>query len=222
MIMNWSKPDDEDHERAREQMVDRQIAGRDVHDPLVLAAMRKVPRHLFVPVDLIAEAYDDTPLPIGHGQTISQPYIVGSMTSHLAPSREKTVLEIGTGSGYQTAILAELFARVETAEIIPALSQEAERILGRLGYRNITFHRGDGLRVASQSAPFDGIIVTAAPAIMPEGLIERLAPGGRLVIPVGASAQSLYLVSRDHTGVVTTTELFPVRFVILQSEMPMS
>jgi len=203
--------------QARLQMVERQLKRRDVEDPAVLEAMRRVPRHLFVPTDLVAEAYDDTPLPIGHGQTISQPYIVASMTEKLQPSKDKHVLEIGTGSGYQTAVLAELFGRIDTVEIVPELFVQARSILSELGYTNINFHNGDGLKIPVKPKAFDGIIVTAAPERFPESLVERLAVGGRLIIPVGHSHQNLMLVVKERIDKVTRRELYPVRFVTLQT-----
>jgi protein-L-isoaspartate(D-aspartate) O-methyltransferase len=210
---DWSE---ESFRQARLRMVEQQIAGRDVKDPNVLEAMCHVPRHLFVAPDLRHEAYDDTPLPIGCGQTISQPYIVGSMTEYLLPSREKTVLEIGTGSGYQTAVLAELFAHVDTVECIPELSHQAQRVLHELGYANITFHIGDGLALVTTPVEFDAVMVTAAPETFPEELGRRLAPGGRLIIPVGSSVQDLQLVTKTDDGVLHARTLYPVRFVRLQ------
>jgi protein-L-isoaspartate(D-aspartate) O-methyltransferase len=212
--------DEEDFRRARLRMVENQIAGRDVKNIDVLEAMEKVPRHLFVSPDLRREAYDDNPLPIGSGQTISQPYIVGSMTEHLNPSREKTVLEIGTGSGYQTAVLAELFGHVDTVEYVTALARAARSILEQLGYTNISFHIGDGLKLPSPERKFDAIIVTAAPLRMPNRLIGRLNPGGRLVIPVGSAVQNLELVTKNDREQITRTTLYPVRFVPLLTDDP--
>jgi protein-L-isoaspartate(D-aspartate) O-methyltransferase len=203
-------------ERARRIMVEMQIAARDVKHPKVLDAMLRVPRHLFVPFDLIGEAYDDTPLPIGFGQTISQPYIVGSMTEYLLPTNAREVLEIGTGSGYQTAILAELFEHVDTVEIIPELSRQAEKVLGTLGYTNITCHVGDGLDLPETPVEFQAVIVTAAPAELPPRLLQRLAPEGRLIIPIGGAVQYLQLIAKDRSGIATTETLYPVRFVSLQ------
>jgi len=211
---------DDDFRRARLRMVEQQIAGRDVRNPDVLEAMEKVPRHLFVESGLWPEAYDDNPLPIGWGQTISQPYVVGSMTEHLHPAKEKSVLEIGTGSGYQTAILAELFAHVDTVEYVAELSEGARRILNNLGYRNITFHIGDGLLIPAPEYRFDAIIVTAAPERFPESLTARLKPGGRLIIPVGSAVQDLNLIIKDETGTVASKSLYPVRFVPLQQDRP--
>lgn len=199
-------------------MVERQLKARDMRDLAVLDVMRTIPRHLFVPTDLMGEAYDDNPLPIGYGQTISQPYIVGSMTEQLLPSKEKRVLEIGTGSGYQTAVLAELFKYVYTVEIIQELSERARKVLMTLGYSNISFYVGDGLKIPSEPKEFDSIIVTAAPEQFPPVLVTRLAIGGRLVIPVGGALQNLKLIIKEQADQVVQKELYPVRFVALQSE----
>lgn len=209
---------DEEFRRARLRMVQYQIAGRDVRNETVLEAMRRVPRHEFVPPELWHEAYDDYPLPIGFGQTISQPYIVGSMTELLLPDKAKTVLEIGTGSGYQTAVLAEVFGTVVTVEIVPELSRQAQMVLNRLEYTSIAFHIGDGLMVPEGDDRFDAIIATAAPAVVPPELIVRLAPGGRMVLPVGAGAQCLKLVTRDCHGEIAFETLYSVRFVPLQRQ----
>lgn len=202
---------------ARLQMVQQQLKRRDVENPAVLEVMGRVPRHLFVPVRFQGDAYDDTPLPIGHGQTISQPYIVASMTEKLLPSKDKHILEIGTGSGYQTAVLAELFGRIDTVEIVPELFVSARSILSELGYTNINFHNGDGLKIPVEPKEFDGIIVTAAPERFPESLPARLAVGGRLIIPVGYSHQNLMLVVKESQDKITRRDLYPVRFVTLQT-----
>jgi len=207
---------EEEYIQARERMVANQIAARDVTDPRVLEVMRRVPRHLFVPPELRREAYDDSPLCIGHGQTISQPYIVASMTEYLRPGREDHILEIGTGSGYQTAILAELSGQVDTVEFVPDLSRRAQVTLRRLGYANITFHIGNGLEIPREPAQFDGIIVTAAPREFPESLAVRLRPGGRIVIPVGDYMQVLILATKDEAGRMRRDSLYGVRFVNLQ------
>jgi len=211
---------DDDYRRARLKMVEQQIAGRDVRDPDVLEAMERVPRHLFVEPDLRGEAYDDNPLPIGWGQTISQPYVVASMTENLHPSKNKSVLEIGTGSGYQTAVLAELFDHVDTVEYVAELSEGARKVLSSLGYNNISFHIGDGLLIPAPEHKFDAIIVTAAPDEFPESLIARLKSGGRLIIPVGSAIQDLELVTKDEQGAVKRKTLYPVRFVPLQNDRP--
>ncbi len=169
----------------REKMVKDQIMDRGISDRRILNAMRKVPRHLFVPQDYIHEAYNDNPLPIGNGQTISQPYIVAYMTGLSKPNSKKKALEIGTGSGYQAAILAEIVDTVYTIEIIPELAKEASEIFKKLGYKNIVAKFGDGYRGWPEYAPFDIIIVTAAAEQIPEPLINQLAENGRLVIPIG-------------------------------------
>lgn len=209
---------EDEYRRQREQMVRHQLAGRDVRDPAVLEAMRRVPRHLFVPSELRHEAYDDYPLAIGYGQTISQPYIVGSMTEFLLPDKSKRVLEIGTGSGYQTAVLAELFGQVVTVEIVPQLSERAQEILRELGYANIVFHVGDGLVVPAAPEKFEAIIATAAPETVPPELSERLLPGGRMILPVGKTPQYLELVTRDGAGKIHYETLYGVRFVPWQRQ----
>ncbi len=198
----------------RHRMVESQIELRDITHAATLAAMRKVPRHLFVPAELRPQAYGDHPLPIGHGQTISQPYIVACMTGQLAPTRSMRVLEIGTGSGYQAAVLAEICAEVFTIEIVPELADQAARLLHELGYKNIHSRTGDGWEGWPEAAPFDAIIVTAAPATIPPALIEQLKDGGRMIIPVGprAGAQDLMLVTKK-AGKISQRPLIPVRFV---------
>jgi protein-L-isoaspartate(D-aspartate) O-methyltransferase len=180
----WSDSDSP-YDRLREKMVTEQIEGRGVSSPDVLAAMRKVERHRFVPEARRDQAYSDYPLPIGDGQTISQPYIVALMTWLVEPGRNARILEIGTGSGYQAAVLAETCAEVYTVEIIPELGGRAEKLLSDLGYRNIRVKIGDGYEGWPEHAPFDGIIVTCAPSQIPQPLKDQLAEGGRLVIPVG-------------------------------------
>ncbi len=172
-------------ETLRQQMVREQIRRRGVADPAVLDAMARVPRHLFVPDGLRAEAYVDHPLPIGQGQTISQPYIVALMTELLALDRSQKVLEIGTGSGYQAAVLAELVDSVYTIEIRDELARQAGDLLDRLGYENVHVRVGNGYRGWPEEAPFDAIIVTASPPEIPEALVEQLKVGGRMVVPVG-------------------------------------
>ncbi len=198
----------------RENMVKNQIEARNVYNAATLRAMRTVPRHEFVPSDMRPYAYEDRPLAIGNGQTISQPYIVAFMTSVIKPRPEHKVLEIGTGSGYQAAVLAEIVSEVYTIEIIPALAEEAENKFKALNYQNIHTRVGDGYHGWPEEAPFDAIVVTAAPDKIPAPLIEQLKEGGKLVIPVGPkySVQSLQLVTRKN-GKITTTNLFPVRFV---------
>jgi protein-L-isoaspartate(D-aspartate) O-methyltransferase len=193
--------------RARHQMVRSQIRGRGVTDRRVLAALASVPRHRFVPATLAHAAYDDGPLPIGHGQTISQPYIVALMTAALAPARAHRVLEIGTGSGYQAAVLARIVRVVHTVERLASLATSAQERLTRLGCGNVVFHVGDGSRGWPDAAPFDGILVTAAAPAIPEPLIGQLAPGGRLVVPVGDRGwQTLTIAERTAGGLRTWTE----------------
>lgn len=195
-------------------MVEKQIEARDITHPATLAALRKVPRHLFVPAELSREAYDDNPLPIGHGQTISQPYIVACMTEEIAPISTSRVLEIGTGSGYQAAVLAEICAEVFTIEIVPELADLAAKQLHQLGYRNVHARTGDGWKGWPDQAPFDAIIVTAAAETIPPPLLEQLKEDGRMIIPLGQryDAQDLVLVTK-HLGKVLTRPLLPVRFV---------
>jgi protein-L-isoaspartate(D-aspartate) O-methyltransferase len=201
----------------RRRMVDQQIEARGVRDPRVLEAMRVVPRHLFVPADLADSAYDDTPLPIGYGQTISQPYIVAYMTEALGLRPGDKVLEVGTGSGYQAAVLAMLTPEVYTVEIIAPLAERAgERLLG-LGYSAVRTRLGDGYYGWEEAAPFDAIIVTAACGHVPPPLVQQLAPGGRIIIPVGGvyEVQLLVMVTKATDGSLGTRELLPVRFVPL-------
>lgn len=199
--------------RARQEMVETQIRQRGVRDPRVLEAMLKVPRHLFVPEAYRDQAYMDGPLPIGKGQTISQPYIVALMTELLELDGDEKVLEIGTGSGYQAAILAELAREVYTIEIIPELSKRAETILRGLGYKNIHFRIGDGYKGWPEEAPFDAIIVTAAPPEVPQALVDQLSDdGGRMVVPVGTWDQDLLLIIKEG-GKITRKNIAPVRFV---------
>ncbi len=196
----------------RESMVVTQIMGRGVRDERVIAAMRKVPRHRFVPAELREAAYYDGPLPIGSEQTISQPYIVALMTESLGLEGGGTVLEIGTGSGYQAAVLAEIADTVYTIEILPELADRARAILDTLGYGNVRVRAGDGFFGWPVHAPFDGIIVTAAAPRVPEPLVEQLAVGGRIVIPVGDEYQDLEIFTKADTGLVLLATV-PVRFV---------
>ena len=194
-------------------MVDDQVADRGVKDREVLAAMRKVPRHRFVPPEMASRAYDDTPLPIGHGQTISQPYIVGYMSELLDVKPDHRVLEIGTGSGYQAAVLGELARSVYTIEIVPELAASASATLKSLNYTNVHVRTGDGYAGWPEYAPFDRILVTAAPEQVPAPLVEQLAAGGRLVAPVGRqNAQWITVIEKTPTGVVERRTI-PVRFV---------
>jgi protein-L-isoaspartate(D-aspartate) O-methyltransferase len=195
-------------------MTDSQIRARGVCDPLVLAAINKVPRHLFVPEGMRGFAHADEPLPIGQGQTISQPYIVAYMTEALGLQGGERVLEVGTGSGYQTAVLAEIAREVWTVEIVESLALQARSILDSLGYANIHYRVGDGSGGWPEAAPFDAVIVTAAAARMPESLEGQLGPGGRMIVPVGTDLQELFLVCRKKKGLMRE-RLLAVRFVPL-------
>ena len=201
----------------RKQMVENQIKARGIKDPRVLDAMLKVNRHLFVPSDMRHLAYQDSPLPIGGGQTISQPYIVALMTELLALKGAERVLEVGTGSGYQAAILAELVKEVYTIEILEPLARQSEGLLKELNYKNIKVNVGDGFLGWPEFSPFDGIIVTCAPEKIPPPLLEQLAEGGRLVIPVGIYWQDLKLV-RKIKGRIIEEDIIPVRFVPMLRE----
>ena len=204
----------------RQKMVQEQIVAREVRDEATLRAMRAVPRSRFVPPELVELAYDDHPLPIGLGQSISQPYIVAYMTEILRLESGDRVLEIGTGSGYQAAILAELAKEVVSIEIIKPLAQAAAKRLEGLGYRNITVLNGDGYFGMESAAPYDAIVVTAAATHVPPPLVAQLKPGGRMAIPVGETAwtQNLLLIEKDKDGKLTTRNLIPVRFVPLTRE----
>ena len=204
--------------RAREEMVATQIASRGVRDPKTLAAMRKVARHLFVPPAAVDQAYEDYPLPIGHGQTISQPYIVGFMTEALGLKGGETVLEVGTGSGYQAAVLAEIAARVYTIEIVSPLADEAGARLKRLGYANVEVRAGDGYQGWPEAAPFDAIMVTAAAPRIPEPLKQQLKDGGRLILPVGDDWQELVVVTRRGDR-FEEKRVLPVRFVPMTGQV---
>jgi protein-L-isoaspartate(D-aspartate) O-methyltransferase len=196
----------------REEMVAQQLVARDIVDQKVLRVMGRVPRHLFVPEKLREYAYVDRPLPIGEGQTISQPYIVAYMTQALEVGEKDRVLEVGTGSGYQAAVLAELVEQVYTIEIIPALAEQAERRLEELGYENIRVRQGDGYLGWPEAAPFDAIAVTAAPSHVPQPLVAQLKEGGRLVLPVGGHSQELVRLVKEG-GTTRLDTLLPVRFV---------
>lgn len=200
--------------KQRERMVDRQIRARGISDSSVLKAMRKVPRHRFVPDELVIAAYEDAPLPIGLSQTISQPYIVAYMTDAADISSNEKVLEIGTGSGYQAAILGEIAKEVYSIEIVPELAERSARILSELGYRNVVTKQGNGYLGWPEKAPFDAIIVTAAPDEVPQPLIDQLAIGGKLVIPVGESGgdQEMLVIERTPKG-IKRKKTMPVRFV---------
>ena len=203
----------------RAKMVEAQIAARGVRDPRVLAAMRKVPRHLFIESMVRGEAYEDRPVPIGNNQTISQPYIVALMTELLELPPHARVLEIGTGSGYQSAVLGEIAAEVYSIEILPDLARAAADKLKELGYTNVEVRAGDGYRGWPEHAPFDGIIVTAAPERIPQPLIDQLAVGGRMVIPVGGFFQELKVFTKEKDGRITEKDMIPVRFVPMTGEI---
>ena len=205
-------PNEGDRQAARLRMVETQIRGRGVLSRVVLDAMSRVPRHLFVPLEVRPFAYEDRPLPIGQGQTISQPYIVAYMTEALQTAPDHNVLEIGTGSGYQAAVLAELVREVYTIEIIPELADRARRRLAEAGYRNVQVRTGNGYLGWPERAPFPRIIVTAAPPEIPAALVDQLAIGGTMVIPVGTTFQEITIVTKTARG-VTQEKTLPVRFV---------
>jgi protein-L-isoaspartate(D-aspartate) O-methyltransferase len=199
-------------ELRRLTMVAQQIEARGINDPRVLGALRRVPRHLFVPTSHRELAYRDHPLPIGGGQTISQPYIVALMTELIRPRESMKVLEIGTGSGYQAAVLGECVGTLYTIEIVPQLGRKSAALLAELGYDNVHVKVGDGFEGWPEHAPFDAIVVTAAPSRIPQPLLDQLAIGGRLVIPVGTRAQELIVVTRTEKG-YDRRSVTPVRFV---------
>ncbi len=202
---------------ARREMVEL-IARRGVKDPAVLEAMRRVPRHRLVPAELVDLAYDDRPLPIGQGQTISQPYMVAYMTEAARVRPGSRVLEVGTGSGYQTAVLAAIGADVYSIEIDPELAARAALVLGELGHRGVHLRLGDGSLGWPEAAPFDAIVVTAAPVVVPPALVEQLAEGGRLVIPVGEPVEQVLEVHERRAETVLVTRTLPVRFVRMTGE----
>jgi protein-L-isoaspartate(D-aspartate) O-methyltransferase len=203
------------YQAKRETMVREQIEQRGVRNAKVLRAMLATPRHLFVPEALRSQAYEDYPLPIGHGQTISQPYIVALMTELLDPQKDHKVLEIGTGSGYQAAVLSPLAGQVFSIEIVPELARSSGDLLRELGYRNVFVRAGDGYRGWPEEAPFDRIVLTAAPPDIPQALVGQLKPGGRLVAPVGAAVfdQELIVVDKTADGKLHRRSSIPVRFV---------
>lgn len=202
---------------AWESAQSRPWTGRDGIDPRVLEAIRQVPRHVFVPEWQAPYAYDNGPLPIGHGQTISQPFIVALMSDMLRPQAHHVVLEVGCGSGYQSAVLSKLVRHVYSVEIVPELAKAAQKRLSQLGYANVTVRHGDGCDGWPEHAPFDGIIVTAAAPEIPPSLIKQLKPGGRMVIPVGQphGRQDLMLVEKNAAGEVSMQNILPVAFVPL-------
>ncbi len=217
---NYQKNNSEEKDRfkkMREKMIESQIRSRGIKDENVLKALDEVPRHLFVPEDLRERAYGDEPLPIGSGQTISQPYIVAYMTEQLDLQPEDRVLEVGTGSGYQAAVLSRLVDSVYSIEILPELSKQAQQVIRELGYENIYFRVGNGFYGWPEHAPYDAIIVTAAPGKIPDPLVEQLKEGGQMIIPVGDYFQELYLLKKEE-GKIKKQKKLPVRFVPLQGE----
>jgi len=212
-----SKEDEVSYTRLRNKMVEEQIIARGITDEKVLRAMRKIPRHYFIPENNRRYAYEDEPVPIGYGQTISQPYIVALMTECLKLKGVEKVLEIGTGSGYQAAILAEIAKEVYTVEILEPLGLSAKKRLNEMGYKNIEVKIGDGYRGWKEHSPFDCIIVTAAPAKIPQTLIDQLKVGGRMIIPVGRWFQDLVLIEKLNKGIRKKT-IAPVRFVPMKGE----
>jgi|YNPNPStandDraft_1061719.scaffolds.fasta_scaffold22738_2 protein-L-isoaspartate(D-aspartate) O-methyltransferase len=211
-LPNSSAQEPASREKEREEMVRKQIQGRGVKDARVLWAMRTVPRHLFVPEKYSKEAYADRPLPIGHDQTISQPYIVAYMTEALGLKGDERVLEIGTGSGYQAAVLSVLVHEVYSIEILEPLAREAARRLKELGYNNVEVRCGDGYLGWPEKAPFDAIVVTAAPPEIPQELVRQLKVGGKMVLPVGVGSQDLIRLTKTEGG-LQKESLLPVRFV---------
>lgn len=217
---NGSAETEERFDAMRNQMVEQQLMGRigGITNPHVLAAMKKVPRHELVPEKLRDNAYDDRPLPIGEGQTISQPYVVAFMTEQLEPKPTDRVLEIGTGSGYQAAVLAELVKEVYTIEIVPELARRAAADLKRLGYTNIHARLGDGYKGWPDAAPFDAVIVTCAPEAVPQPLVDQLKDGGRMIIPVGPAGDQKLVLLRKRGGKLDQQAVLPVRFVPMTGE----
>lgn len=215
--MESANRNDRNRQVERDRLVDDSIVRNHVKDPAVLAAMRRVPRHRFVPEQFYQAAYDDLPLAIGYDQTISQPSLVALMVESLHLDQKKSVLEVGTGSGYQTAILAELVEQVYTIEIIHPLADQTAQILRALGYRNVVQRVGDAYQGWPEKAPFHAIVVTAAPDHVPKPLLEQLTLGGRLILPVGVATQHLLLIERTPDG-FAQTNLLPVRFVPMTGE----
>ncbi len=208
---------DPDFEQQRLQMVEQQIRGRGITDPTVLDAMLRVPRHRFVAATLSQVAYSDRPLSIGRGQTISQPYIVAYMTEAADITPEETVLEVGTGSGYQAAVLGEIARNVYSIEIIPELAETARQTLNELGYENVQVKAGDGYQGWPEHAPFDAILVTAAPDHVPQPLVDQLAINGRMVIPVGEWIEEMRVITKTEAGILEERTL-PVQFVPMTGE----
>lgn len=217
-IVSCQELNAQNYKAMRHNMVEKQIKARGITDKLVLDALNKVERHLFVPESYKTEAYGDFPLPIGEGQTISQPYIVAYMTEVLKLNKTEKVLEIGTGSGYQAAILAECAREVYTIELVEILGKRAEKLLLQLGYKNVFVKTGDGYLGWKEHAPFDAIIVTCAPTHVPEPLKEQLAEGGIMVIPVGGSFTQELVVLIKKNGKLTQRDVFGVRFVPMKKK----
>jgi protein-L-isoaspartate(D-aspartate) O-methyltransferase len=214
LFLLFSLSQDDHYQKLRKDMVKNQLEARGIRNEDVLKAMLKVPRHQLVPGNVRHLAYHDSPLPIGSGQTISQPYIVAFMTAAIDPTPDMKVLEIGTGSGYQAAVLAEIVAEVYTIEIVKNLGKKAQKDLSELGYKNIHVRVGDGYKGWPEQAPFDAILVTAAPEEVPQPLIDQLKEGGKMIIPVGptANTQELRILEKKN-GKIRSKSLFPVRFV---------
>lgn len=212
--------DVEKYERARQRMVETQLYSRGIRDRAILDAFRRIPRHLFVPPEERDQAYEDHPLPIGARQTISQPYVVAYMLQKLEFDGSERVLEIGTGSGYQTALLAEIVDQVYSIEYFPELAARAQQLLDHLDYANVEVRIGDGTVGWPEVAPFDAIVGSAAPQDVPLPLMEQLVPEGRLILPIGGVRQHLLLVTRSHDGFFRRKPLLPVRFVPMQSGSP--
>jgi protein-L-isoaspartate(D-aspartate) O-methyltransferase len=215
VMLNAPRFQQNSFDQQREQMVKTQMESRGIRNIATLSAMRKVPRHLFVPSDQVSQAYADQPLPIGYGQTISQPYIVAYMTEVISPSPDFKVLEIGTGSGYQAAVLGEIVKEVYTIEIVEALGKATQKRLAELNYKNVEVKIADGYHGWKEHAPFDAIVVTAASEHIPPPLVGQLKEGGRMIIPVGSPfmVQQLMLVEKRKDGKLRTSSLMPVRFV---------
>jgi protein-L-isoaspartate(D-aspartate) O-methyltransferase len=208
-----------DWDQLRSRMVQKQLRTRDIVNPRVLAAMDRVPRHEFVPSQLLDSAYDDSALPIGRGQTISQPYIVALMTQLANPRPTDRALDVGTGCGYQAAVLSRLVSRVDSVEIVESLASEAAERLARLGYENVSVHAGDGYRGWPESAPFDIILLAAATPEIPPALVDQLAIGGRLILPVEDGTTQLSLLRKQADGRIDRREITPVRFVPMTGEV---
>ncbi len=218
MNLSFCNTNSQDYEKLREKMVNNQIKRRGVSDEKVLAAMNNVERHLFVSKEYINNAYEDSPLPIGEGQTISQPYIVAFMTEILKLDKTKKVLEIGTGSGYQAAVLSEVAGKVYSIELIESLGKQAKTLLKKLNYNNVEVKIGDGYQGWKEHAPFDAIIVTCSPTHIPEKLKEQLAEGGLMIIPVGPRFSQELILLKKKKGKIKQTDVIAVRFVPMKDD----